>query len=103
MPGAATGAWFGGQPTAFATFTVGISDVRGAGSVGFGPVPADTGNRAGVAHAAAWSAMNATAAIRRAMHVFGMVMHARQDWCRRTENCAGIGSPPGGPPSKFQS
>ena len=40
-----------GHPIAFATLTVGISSLRGAGNVGLGPVPAATGSRAVVAQA----------------------------------------------------
>jgi hypothetical protein len=40
-----------GQPIAGATFTVGISVLFGAGSVGLAPMPADSGKRAVSPHA----------------------------------------------------
>src|SRR5690242_20198348 len=55
-PAAATGLASSDQPTASATLTVGMSDVRGVGSSGVGPVPAETGSRADEPHAVATKA-----------------------------------------------
>src|SRR5687768_14527260 len=51
-PAAAIGVVPAGQPTALATLTTGISDVRGGGSCGLEPIPASTGSRAAPPQAA---------------------------------------------------
>src|SRR3954468_15025044 len=56
-PSATSGAAPTAQPTARATFTTGISDARGGGSTGFGPIPASTGYLALPPHAAVASAV----------------------------------------------
>jgi hypothetical protein len=56
VPAAATGVAPAGHPRAGAMCTVGISACCGGGSVGEGPVPAETGRLAGLAHAESTSA-----------------------------------------------
>ena len=65
-PDAGVGIASGVHPFAVTTFTVGMSEWRGSGICGFGPIPAETGSRADPPQAASRRAeWNQTARRRR--------------------------------------